>query len=39
MSNTGTVVPGSHHPKEGCGVMYDEGQILAVVVGMVFMVS
>jgi len=28
MSNTGTVVPGSHYPKEGCWVMYDEGRIL-----------
>lgn len=28
MSNTGTVVPGTHYPKEGCWVMYDEGRIL-----------
>src|SRR6185503_3348082 len=28
MSNTGTAVPGSHYPKEGCWVMYDEGRIL-----------
>jgi YVTN family beta-propeller protein len=28
MSNTGTTVPGSHYPKEGCWVMYDEGRIL-----------
>lgn len=28
MSNTDTVVPGSHYPKEGCWVMYDEGRIL-----------
>lgn len=28
MSNTGTVVPGTHYPKEGAWVMYDEGRIL-----------
>lgn len=28
MSNTGTTVPGSHYPKEGSWVMYDEGRIL-----------
>jgi YVTN family beta-propeller protein len=28
MNNTGTVVPGTHYPKEGCWVMYDEGRIL-----------
>ncbi|MGZ8899997.1 MAG: putative Ig domain-containing protein, partial [Limisphaerales bacterium] len=28
MSNTGTVVPGAHYPKEGAWVMYDEGRIL-----------
>ena len=28
MSNTGTTVPGSHYPKEGAWVMYDEGRIL-----------
>ncbi|MBL9117205.1 MAG: DUF1929 domain-containing protein [Verrucomicrobiaceae bacterium] len=30
MSNTGTTVPGSHYPKEGCWTMYDEGRILVV---------
>ncbi|PYJ59783.1 MAG: hypothetical protein DME24_11860 [Verrucomicrobia bacterium] len=28
MSNTGTTVPGSHYPKEGSWVMYNEGRIL-----------
>jgi hypothetical protein len=28
MSNTGTTVPGSHYPKEGAWVMYNEGRIL-----------
>lgn len=28
MSNTGTFVPGTHYPKEGAWVMYDEGRIL-----------
>src|SRR5688572_25463343 len=28
LSNTGNVVPGSHYPKEGAWVMYDEGRIL-----------
>src|SRR5256886_13862875 len=28
MSNPGTTVPGSHYPKEGSWVMYDEGRIL-----------
>jgi YVTN family beta-propeller protein len=28
MTNTGTIVPGTHYPKEGSWVMYDEGRIL-----------
>ena len=28
MSNTGTAVPGSHYPKEGAWVLFDEGRIL-----------
>src|SRR5436190_9719169 len=28
MTNTGTTVPGSHYPKEGAWVMYNEGRIL-----------
>lgn len=28
MSNTGTTVPGSHYPKEGAWVMYDQGRIM-----------
>lgn len=28
MVNAGVTVPGSHYPKEGCWVMYDEGRIL-----------
>lgn len=28
LSDAGTVVPGSHYPKEGAWVMYDEGRIL-----------
>ena len=28
LSNTGTVVPGSHYPKEGAWVMFNEGRIL-----------
>src|SRR5207302_7564526 len=28
MNNTGTTVPGSHYPKEGSWVMYDEGRFL-----------
>lgn len=28
MMTTGTNVPGTHYPKEGCWVMYDEGRIL-----------
>ncbi|HKQ40146.1 MAG TPA: WD40 repeat domain-containing protein, partial [Verrucomicrobiae bacterium] len=28
LSNTGTTVPGTHYPKEGSWVMYDEGKIL-----------
>ena len=28
VNNTGTFVPGSHYPKEGSWVMYDEGKIL-----------
>jgi large repetitive protein len=28
MSNTGTTVPGSHYPKEGSWVMFEEGRIL-----------
>ncbi len=28
MTNTGTVVPGAHYPKEGSWVMFDEGRIL-----------
>lgn len=30
MSNTGTTVPGSHYPKEGSWIMYNEGRILVV---------
>ena len=30
VSNTGTVVPGGHYPKEGSWVMYNEGRILVV---------
>jgi len=28
MINTGTVVPGTHYPKEGAWVMYNEGRVL-----------